>query len=215
MASQYTKILEKSLTKFTNWDTSLLNFSIFPPKYTSQNNIKSLILDSKLSVLQDKGIGSLYGLAIADSFGHTTEFLPVTYELITHTKLTAKCFESPHIENMLELKAGQWTDDTSMALCLADSLIHKNTLDLIDIRERFLAWFCNGYNNPFRLDEKRKNKRSVGLGRTCKDSLRHFIETKGKAEYMESPKKNQDGNGTIMRLAPVPIFYHNDLNKSI
>lgn len=43
------------------------------------------------------------------------------------------------------LKAGEWTDDTSMALCLAESLITKNGFDPIDQMERYLKWYKEGH----------------------------------------------------------------------
>jgi ADP-ribosyl-[dinitrogen reductase] hydrolase len=43
-----------------------------------------------------------------------------------------------------DLEPGQWTDDTSMALCLAESLIANDGLDAQDLMARFVRWWRNG-----------------------------------------------------------------------
>ena len=71
--------------------------------------------------------GSLLGLAVGDALGTTLEFKsPGTFT---------------HITNMVgggpfNLEPGEWTDDTSMALCLAESLIEKEKFDPIDQMQR-------------------------------------------------------------------------------
>ena len=77
----------------------------------------------------DRTRGCLLGLAVGDAVGTTLEFRsPGTFE---------------PIEDMLgggpfQLKPGQWTDDTSMALCLADSLVQQQSLDPMDQLEKYL-----------------------------------------------------------------------------
>ena len=44
-----------------------------------------------------------------------------------------------------QLAPGEWTDDTSMALCLADSLIEKKGFDPIDQLEHYVRWYREGY----------------------------------------------------------------------
>ncbi|CAF5143481.1 unnamed protein product, partial [Rotaria magnacalcarata] len=90
--------------------------------------------DDKVKKIQ----GSLIGLAIGDALGASVEFRPHSY--LQENKVT----------DMQEggtwgLKAGQWTDDTSMALCLAASLIVKGCSDSYDQFERYKRWFKDGY----------------------------------------------------------------------
>merc|ERR1719245_1228578 len=73
--------------------------------------------------------------------------------------------------NSFGLKRGQWTDDASMGLCLADSLILRRGYDGSDVRERFWSWWNCGYNNAFRLDRTRPSRDSVGLGSNIAKSL--------------------------------------------
>jgi ADP-ribosyl-[dinitrogen reductase] hydrolase len=66
---------------------------------------------------------------------------------------------------ILHIFGRQWTDDGSMALCLADCLLVHDVLSdegLKDLRLRFLAWWELGYNNAFSLDESRRGSGSVG-----------------------------------------------------
>src|SRR5215471_2797105 len=90
------------------------------------------------NILRDRAVGSLLGLAVGDAIGTTLEFT------IRDSK--------PPLTDMVgggpfNLKAGAWTDDTSMALCLADSLIACNGLDERDLMQRFVGWWRHGQNS--------------------------------------------------------------------
>eukprot|EP00300_Choanocystis_sp_HF-7_P002968 c12242_g1_i2.p1 GENE.c12242_g1_i2~~c12242_g1_i2.p1 ORF type:complete len:405 (+),score=66.64 c12242_g1_i2:85-1299(+) len=109
-----------------------------------------------------------------------------------------------------QLKPGQWTDDTSMALCLADSLLYRNGYDGTDLRTRFHCWWFRGYNNAFSYDESRSG--SVGLGGNIAKSL--MVLRPNTPVPPVVPETSEDsGNGSIMRLAPVPIFYHWNIQR--
>lgn len=95
------------------------------------------------------------------------------------------------------LAAGEWTDDTSMALCLADSLIEKGGFDPIDQLERYLRWYRTGYLSS--------NGRCFDIGIATAASLHRFEQTH--EPYPGSTAPNTAGNGSLMRLAPVPMFY--------
>jgi len=96
-----------------------------------------------------------------------------------------------------ELRPGEWTDDTSMALCLADSLISKNGFDPKDQLERYVRWYEQGYMSS--------NGRCFDIGNTTKLALYRFKET-GES-YCGSALAETAGNGSLMRLAPVPLFF--------
>jgi ADP-ribosylglycohydrolase len=86
--------------------------------------------------LQEQYRGCLLGLAIGDALGTTLEFSrPGSF-----TPIKEIVGGGP-----FHLKAGEWTDDTSMALCLAESLITKKGFDPVDQMERYLKWFKDGY----------------------------------------------------------------------
>ena len=86
--------------------------------------------------MENRAVASLIGLATGDAVGTTLEFkAPGTFE---------------PIKDMVgggpfNLEAGKWTDDTSMALCLAHSLLEKRTFDPADQMNRYCDWYHSGY----------------------------------------------------------------------
>ena len=115
------------------------------------------------------------------------------------------CF-SGEVLNKFSLQMGQWTDDTSMALAIADSLIVHRGYDGSDIRARFWNWWNRGLCNAFSRDTSLGVRHSVGLGGNIACSIDSMIEDKQPAPRFESEGEDS-GNGSIMRLAPIPIFF--------
>lgn len=135
--------------------------------------------------------GCLVGLAVGDAVGTTLEFKrPGTFEPITDMVGGGP----------FNLKPGQWTDDTSMALCLAESLIIHKGFEPTDQMERYLRWYRDGYlsSTGYCFD----------IGNTVLNALRHFEKTGN--SFAGSPDTGTAGNGSLMRLAPVLMFYAND-----
>jgi ADP-ribosylglycohydrolase len=95
------------------------------------------------------------------------------------------------------LKPGEWTDDTSMALCLAESLIESQGSDLLDQMRRYCRWKNDGHLSS--------NGRCFDIGVTVGDALRRFEHTTDPVSGSTSPQSA--GNGSLMRLVPVPLFY--------
>jgi len=140
------------------------------------------------SKILDRYRGCLLGLAVGDAVGTTLEFKrPGTFE-----PLKDMVGGGP-----FNLKPGEWTDDTSMALCLAASLIEKRGFDPVDQLTRYLRWYNEGYMSS--------NGRCFDIGNTVRDALLRFERTG--EPYCGSKDPLTAGNGSIMRLAPVPLFY--------
>lgn len=99
-----------------------------------------------------------------------------------------------------DLQAGEWTDDTSMALCLAASLIQCGGFDPTDQMDRYLLWRDEGYQSV--------NGRCFDIGNTVSAALRRF-ESDGEP-FAGSTDPRSAGNGSIMRLAPIAIAHHGD-----
>jgi ADP-ribosyl-[dinitrogen reductase] hydrolase len=95
------------------------------------------------------------------------------------------------------LAPGEWTDDTSMALCLATSLVETGRFDPIDQMKRYCRWQDEGYLSS--------NGRCFDIGRTVASALQRHRQTGNAFEGSASPRSA--GNGCIMRLAPVPMFF--------
>jgi ADP-ribosyl-[dinitrogen reductase] hydrolase len=140
--------------------------------------------------------GTLLGLAAGDAVGTTAEFKPRG----SFPKLTDMTGGGP-----FGLEPGKWTDDTSMALCLATSLIKKNGFDPSDQMDRYWRWFQNGYLSS--------TDRCFDIGNTVRDALERFYRTSN--PFSGDNSRYSAGNGSIMRLAPIPMFYFSDLQKTL
>jgi len=143
---------------------------------------------SKLPESADRAAGSFVGLAIGDALGAPVEFHPRgTFEPVSEFR------PGGHFN----LPAGAWTDDTAMALCLAESLLDQNGLEPSDLLERFCRWASNGYNSSTGI--------CVGIGQNTLRTLGQF-HRKGNL-IAERHGSKADGNGAIMRLAPCACAY--------
>ena len=100
----------------------------------------------------------------------------------------------------MEFRAGEWTNDTSLALCLATSLLEMDGFDARDQMERYWRWYKEGYLSS--------NGRCFDIGSTTSAALHRFRETGN--PFAGSEQARQSGNGSIMRLAPIPLFYYPD-----
>jgi ADP-ribosylglycohydrolase len=136
----------------------------------------------------DRARGCLVGLAIADAVGTTLEFKPPG----TFVPIEDMVGGGP-----FELQAGQWTDDTSMSLCLAASLVEKG-FDPDDQMQRYLRWYKEGYMSS--------TGRCFDIGNTVRQALHKYQQTGNPLAGSTHPYSA--GNGSIMRLAPVPLYYH-------
>ena len=192
-----------------------IDYSIFSPGESQIWGGNETILNFKDSIYDEvkylnSCLGSLYGMLIGDSWGHCLEFVPVQYEKTIIRALDESNFKAPGVLNRFRLKPGQFTDDSSMGLCLADNLLTHGHVDCLDLRKRFVMWWYLGYNNAFKQDTNNRNNvttrgRSVGLGGQISYSLKAFIDDPKK--LYPAGDENMSGNGSIMRLCPLPIFY--------
>jgi ADP-ribosyl-[dinitrogen reductase] hydrolase len=137
----------------------------------------------------DRFRGCLLGLAAGDAVGTTAEFHPRgSFPPITGMKGGGP----------FALNPGEWTDDTSMALCLAHSLLEVGGFDAADQMRRYSDWQERGYMSS--------NGRCFDIGNTVSRSLEHFRRTGDPFSGSTDPRTA--GNGSIMRLAPVPMALH-------
>jgi ADP-ribosyl-[dinitrogen reductase] hydrolase len=189
------------------------------------NELKRL-QDTPLTEADDNEIlrrmqGSLVGLAVGDALGASVEFRPNAY------------MQQHPVSDMLDggtwgLKAGQWTDDTSMALCLAASLIVKGGFDGYDQLVRYKWWYRKGYMSStgtcFDIGsatrqaivefEKRQRQCAEELQTKANMTIPDHSLDQTIAERLSQidfdtkcGAKDANGNGPLMRLAPIPLFY--------
>jgi ADP-ribosyl-[dinitrogen reductase] hydrolase len=135
--------------------------------------------------------GALVGLAVGDALGTTLEFRsPGTFQPI-RDMIGGGPFH---------LVPGQWTDDTSMAMCLAESLLERRGFDAVDQMRRYVRWMDEGYWSS--------TGRCFDVGTVVHRAVRAFRRTgEGFCGLVE---ENAAGNGSLMRLAPVVLFFEDD-----
>jgi ADP-ribosylglycohydrolase len=147
-------------------------------------------------MLCDRYRGAMLGLAVGDALGTTLEFkAPGTFKLITDM-IGGGPFG---------LKPGQWTDDTSMALCLAESLIEKRGFDAKDQMDLYCSWYERGHLSS--------TGRCFDIGNTVRNALETYRRTGNPFSGSESP--DAAGNGSLMRLAPIPLFFASNAKQGI
>lgn len=132
--------------------------------------------------------GCLLGLAVGDAVGATLEFkAPGSFDPITDMVGGGP----------FDLLPGQWTDDTSMALCLATSLVERGGFDPHDQMRRYVRWYREGYLSS--------TGQCFDIGTTVRAALERF-ERDGEP-MAGSGDPATAGNGGLMRLAPVAMAW--------
>lgn len=157
---------------------------------------------ASLAYKEDLAMAIMLGMACGDAIGAPFEFLPFKKEKYLETQQY----------NKFKLKPGQWTDDTSMGLCLADSLIDNKELDTIQLMWAYYDWWNHAYNNAFTVGEPRH---SVGLGGNINDAYKEFENTGRDAtgEYATTAGTPfTSGNGSLMRNGPTAIAATSEKN---
>lgn len=138
--------------------------------------------------IQDRFYGAILGLAVGDAMGVPLEFTdPGTFQQVTDM-IGGGPFD---------LLPGMWTDDTSMALCLAESLAEEGDFDPVDQLTRYLKWCQEGHLSS--------NGICFDIGNTTRQAITTFARTG--EPYPGPDDEYSAGNGSLMRLAPVPLFY--------
>ncbi|MCL4685659.1 ADP-ribosylglycohydrolase family protein [Myxococcota bacterium] len=140
--------------------------------------------------------GALLGLACGDAVGTTVEFSARG----SFAPLTDLVGGGP-----FRLRPGQWTDDTSMALCLGESLLACDGFDARDQIERYCRWWREGHWSS--------TGACFDIGNTVSSALSRFLETGH--PFAGSTHPHSAGNGSIMRLAPVVLFYAPDRTAAL
>jgi ADP-ribosyl-[dinitrogen reductase] hydrolase len=142
---------------------------------------------------RDRAIGALVGLAVGDAVGTTIEFSTKPNRVVLRDMVGGGPFR---------LDAGQWTDDTAMALALADSLMAHPHLDATDLMNRFARWSEDG--------EYSCTGTCFDIGNTTAAAVRRFQRTGDPMAGSSDPRTA--GNGALMRLSPVAIRHWNNVS---
>lgn len=146
--------------------------------------------------LRERFRGTLVGLAAGDALGTTLEFRQPGSFLPINDMVGGGPFS---------LEPGQWTDDTSMAMCLAESLLACDGFNPEDQMDRYIRWQRHGYWSS--------TGTCFDIGNTVRNALDRYEQTGNPFSGPTHP--HSAGNGSLMRLAPVPLFYAFDPPQAI
>lgn len=148
---------------------------------------RPMMSDAVVDPTLDRSVAALQGLAIGDALGAPREGL----QRDSYPRMRDFTAGGTH-----DLGVGEWTDDTAMAISLAESLLARDGLDERDLLERFLRWY--------RFGENACGGRAVGIS----DKTRHTLEAFERTRRLDVAREVENaGNGCIMRLAPLAIFH--------
>ena len=138
--------------------------------------------------MKEKILSGIIGLCVGDSLGVPVEFK--SRETLQRNPVTDMQGYGTHNQPL-----GTWSDDTSMALCLLDSL--KNELDYDDIMRKFLSWFKEA--------DYTAHGKVFDVGIATQKALSRFasgtepFNCGGDSEY-------DNGNGSLMRILPMAFY---------
>ncbi|WP_019571040.1 MULTISPECIES: ADP-ribosylglycohydrolase family protein [unclassified Thioalkalivibrio] len=142
----------------------------------------------RVLTIEERYRGAMLGLACGDALGTTLEFRePGSFEPITDMVGGGP----------FGLQPGQWTDDTSMAIALAESLVECRGFDAHDQMDRYVRWWREGYASS--------TGRCFDIGNTVSAALARYEDSGNPLSGSEDP--GAAGNGSLMRLVPVPLAY--------
>ncbi|MEO0794498.1 MAG: ADP-ribosylglycohydrolase family protein [Verrucomicrobiota bacterium] len=140
--------------------------------------------------------GSLLGLAVGDALGASVEGLaPGMFTPVNNFRGGG----------LFQVEPGEWTDDTALAMCLAESLIARNGFNPADAIDRFRQWWRAGYWSS--RDD------AFGIGKTTQAAIEYY-EAEG-APFAGLSTERSMTNGSIMRLSPVPLYYAHSPKEAI
>lgn len=140
--------------------------------------------------LRDRYRGVLLGKAVGDALGATVEFM-------SRDAIQREYGELRDIigGGWLKLPAGEITDDTQMAICIARSIVERQGFDAADVSRHFVAWYRS---NP------------PDIGNTTVHALRQLADgipwqEAGKNTH-QAMRPRDASNGSVMRCAPVAML---------
>lgn len=153
--------------------------------------------------LKDQLFGGIFGLAVADAVGVPVEFW--SRESLRRNPVTDMQGNGTY-----DQPPGTWSDDTSLTLCLLDSLAEKGLVagqeidfdlsqpDYADIMQRFLSWWDEGKYSAY--------GECFDIGIATEKALRRF---RNGAEPLKcgGTSERDNGNGSLMRILPIALYF--------
>lgn len=144
--------------------------------------------------MENKIKGSILGGIVGDAYGSPYEFKKRDSYTVTGEM---------EYNNVFNVASGSFTDDGSMMLCILASLIEKKQFDGHDIMHKFIQWNINGYMSSD------SEKGCFDIGKTIRTSLDDYYQCGKLYKHSITDPLITSGNGGLMRLAPIPVFFDN------
>lgn len=167
-----------------------------------------------------RAMTTMLGMVIGDALGAPFEFND--FRELGYAEKGKQINMSPNgitgyteVKVRFGLQPGQWTDDTSMGLVLADNLLENGRLHCGKLMQEFCDWWDHGYNNAFAEGAHNFGQNSIGLGGNIAAALENFrreslhdkIKMINNENYAtQAGDETFSGNGSIMRNAAPSIF---------
>jgi ADP-ribosylglycohydrolase len=142
--------------------------------------------------MKEKIYNTIYGAIVADALGVPVEFKDRDY--LKKNPVTDMIGYGTY-----NLPKGSWSDDSSMMLCLADSIGKTEGIDYEDIMKRFWDWYKHSKYTP--------DHNTFDIGRTCHAALVNFHNQKDPLDCGLKDERD-NGNGSLMRIAPLPLYLY-------
>ena len=142
--------------------------------------------------------GCYFGAIMGDVYGAPYEFLEPEW-------IEAPLPDQLQSGGHFNLPVGYYTDDTSMMLCLSESIVENDGSNTHDQMQKYVDWMQKGYMSS--------NGKCFDVGTQTQMALNYYALNKVFVPRMIK-FKNSAGNGALMRIAPVPIYFKgNELDK--
>jgi len=138
---------------------------------------------------RERSFGGLWGAVVGDALGVPIEFK--SWAAIAQVPVTEMRGYGTH-----QQPPGTWSDDSSLLLCTAESLL--NGFDLQDLGRRFVRWLDERYWTPW--------GQVFDVGITTREAIRRIAQG-GAPEQAGSSSEQSNGNGSLMRILPVALRY--------
>ena len=146
--------------------------------------------------IQDRILGGLWGAIIGDALGVPVEFM--SREQVRRNPITGM-----RGYGTFNLPPGSWSDDSSLLLCTVESLL--NGFDTDSMGDLFIRWLTEGYWTPW--------GKTFDVGASTMSSIGRMIR-EVPPEEAGGRGENDNGNGSLMRILPVGIFFARQPSKN-
>ena len=174
-------------------DGKIGNMIPFQEEFSASSRKTSKIIQNDAAVRFERMKGMFWGLVVGDCLGSPIQFTQKDNHSYITEMVACHTFRTP---------PGYWTDDSSMAFCVAESVVRLHRYSLEDISHNFVRWYREGFWSSLDYAFDVGGATIAGI---------HGIERGS----LKNGEENSQGNGSIMRFAPSYILNYANADNSI